>query len=151
MIRQKINCQLFWDWLIVSGIFLSHPVVHSALGLQFLKQLKAPFIVFTRSEAFLKCMLIQSKYSTFHVCPCWEHETSCVGSLGIPSGVSCPSAGACTLDCVAANGAGPRRHHCAYQCWSGSLPEPWGLGGCLGGAPNTWMETRTRHGREEMV
>lgn len=26
----------------------------------------------------------QFKYSTFHVCQGWEHETSCVGSLGIP-------------------------------------------------------------------
>ena len=87
------------------------------------------------------CWAVRSEYSTFHVFQCWEPETSYVGSLGIPSGVSCPSAGACILDCVAASGAGPHRPRCAYQCWSGSLPEPWGLGGCLGGAPNTWMDT----------
>ena len=91
-------------------------------------------------QLLLSCVPVQSKYSTCRVWPCWEQSTTCVGSSGIRDG-ACPSAGACTLGCVAASGAGPRTRHFSYRCWSGSPPEPWGLGGCLGGAPNTWMET----------
>lgn len=89
-----------------------------------LKTAKCSILCFHHVSVLLNCPSIQCKYSTFRAWPCWELETSCVGSLGIPSGGSCPSAGACTLGCVAASGAGPRRRHCAYRCWSGSLPEP---------------------------
>lgn len=91
------------------------------------------------------------KNVTFHVGLCWELETSCVGSLGIRLGGSCPWAGSCTWDCVSATAAKPHKHHCAYQCWSGSLPEPWGLEGCLGGAPNTWMAKVFRRVSGKMV
>lgn len=104
------------------------------------------FIKWQREHCSTK-IIFGHQYCTFHVSPYWDHETSCAGSLGMPSSGFFPSVGACTLDYVAANGAGSRRHHGAYQCWSDSLPKPWEPGGCLGGAPNTWMDPGMREKR----
>lgn len=86
--------------------------------------------------------------STFRICPCWRRGTSGVGSLEMPSGGSCPLAGACTWGYGASSAAGPRRRPDACLCWWGSLPGPWEPGGCWGGAPNTWMETGKGTGEE---
>lgn len=83
--------------------------------------------------------LFGSRHPTFHSCRGWGPETSCAGMRAMPSGGSSPSAAACTWGCGAASGAAPRRPRPSCRCWSGSLPEPSGPGGCSGGAPNTWM------------